>query len=236
MRAAAEATVLSVGLCLPAVLGWGGDTTRNVDYQRRFRQTDAGNNQTHKCHRQKQPSNGLAGAEHCPIILQRAHREREIRLLAGLRSRVNRFGSWVSASWCLFGVHFWRAPSRLFTCGPAWCGSSLGISPRLQRACPRPIWSRLDRVVCCYPDCETPLREAASKARETPAFTYPRDRWYVRAMIKLENVLRRLRGNPFRAFVHSPERMTEVLKTTGLVRVALRRTLVWALEVYRRES
>jgi hypothetical protein len=42
----------------------------------------------------------------------------------------------------------------------------------------------LDRVVCCYPDAETLLRAAAQRARKLVAFTYPRDRWYVRVFIK----------------------------------------------------
>ncbi len=39
----------------------------------------------------------------------------------------------------------------------------------------------LDRVVCCYPDAEALLRQAAGRARQLLAFTYPRDRWHVRA-------------------------------------------------------
>ena len=34
----------------------------------------------------------------------------------------------------------------------------------------------LDRVVCCYPDGEVLLKEAAGRARQLLAFTYPRDR------------------------------------------------------------
>jgi len=92
----------------------------------------------------------------------------------------------------------------------------------------------LDRVVCCYPAGETLLREAARKTRQLLAFTYPRDRWYVRMMIALENFWRRLTGNQFRAFVHSPQRMKGVLETAGLVRETQRKTLVWVLELYRR--
>jgi len=92
----------------------------------------------------------------------------------------------------------------------------------------------LDRVVCCYPDVEALLRGAAARARRIVAFTYPRDRWYVRAAVALENSWYRLRRNPFRAFVHSPQRMASVLESAGFVRAARHATLQWALDLYRR--
>jgi 2-polyprenyl-3-methyl-5-hydroxy-6-metoxy-1,4-benzoquinol methylase len=94
----------------------------------------------------------------------------------------------------------------------------------------------LDRVVCCYPDAETLLRGAAQRTRRLLAFTYPRNRWYVRAFIALENSWRRLRGKPFRAFLHPPERMHAVLETAGLVRAARQGTAVWMVDLYHRAS
>src|SRR5713226_9808875 len=94
----------------------------------------------------------------------------------------------------------------------------------------------LDRVVCCYPDAEALLRQAARRARQLLAFSYPRDRWYVRTLIVLENFWRRLTGKEFRAFVHGPERMRAVLETAGLVRATRRETFVWTFDLYRRED
>jgi 2-polyprenyl-3-methyl-5-hydroxy-6-metoxy-1,4-benzoquinol methylase len=94
----------------------------------------------------------------------------------------------------------------------------------------------LDRVVCCYPDAEALLRGAASRTRRLLAFSYPRDRWYMWILTVLENFWRRLRGSPFRTFVHSPERMEAVLEGAGLVRVAREGTLVWILDLYRRRE
>ena len=94
----------------------------------------------------------------------------------------------------------------------------------------------LDRVVCCYPHAEALLHAAAARTRQLLAFTYPRDRWYVRVMIGMQNFLRWLRGNMFRAFVHPPQRMCATLETAGLVRAARRETLVWACDLYHRED
>jgi magnesium-protoporphyrin O-methyltransferase len=94
----------------------------------------------------------------------------------------------------------------------------------------------LDRVVCCYPEAEDLLRGAAQRSRRLVAFTYPRDRWYVRAFIAFNNGWRRLRGNPFRSFLHSPERMRAVLEAAGLTHAARRGTAVWMFDLYRREK
>jgi len=92
----------------------------------------------------------------------------------------------------------------------------------------------LDRVVCCYPDAEALLQQAAERARQLLAFTYPQDRWYVRTLIVLENLWLRLTGKEFRAFVHATERMGAMLEAAGLVRATRRETLVWTLDLYRR--
>ena len=92
----------------------------------------------------------------------------------------------------------------------------------------------LDRVVCCYPDVDALLRAAAARARRLIAFTYPRDRWYVRAAIALENFWYRLRRNPFRAFIHSPQHMASLLESAGFVRAERRESLAWSLDLYRR--
>ena len=60
----------------------------------------------------------------------------------------------------------------------------------------------LDRVVCCYPDYEALLARAAGCTRRVLGFSYPRDRWYVRWMMALENLWRRITRNAFRSFVH----------------------------------
>ncbi len=65
----------------------------------------------------------------------------------------------------------------------------------------------LDRVVCCYPDPEALLGSAAARTRQVLAFTYPRDRWYVRTMFAFGNFWLRLTGKEFRAFVHAAECM-----------------------------
>jgi hypothetical protein len=83
---------------------------------------------------------------------------------------------------------------------------------------------------------ESLLRGAADRARRMVAFTYHPDRWYLHAAVALENSWYRLKQNPFRAFVHSPNRMAAVLESAGLVRAARQATPQWALDLYRRPA
>ena len=69
----------------------------------------------------------------------------------------------------------------------------------------------LHRVVCCYPDYERLLGAAAEKARRTLVFTYPPRNWASRAVFASLNLWMRVRGSDFRAFVHRPERMADVV-------------------------
>jgi magnesium-protoporphyrin O-methyltransferase len=92
----------------------------------------------------------------------------------------------------------------------------------------------LDRVVCCYPDVTTLLQHAAASARRVLALSFPRERWYVRMAVWLENRLRQLRRDPFRTFVHPPAAMAALLRDQGWYRQGQRNTLSWCVERWSR--
>lgn len=92
----------------------------------------------------------------------------------------------------------------------------------------------LDRVICCYPEFEPMLGAALQLAERILALSYPRDEWYVRAGIGLENSLRRLKGNSFRAFVHPAAEMRRLADSTGFRLVSRDGTLMWCVDVYMR--
>jgi SAM-dependent methyltransferase len=94
----------------------------------------------------------------------------------------------------------------------------------------------MHRVVCCYPDHASLLQAAATHARRVFALSYPRDRWYIRFWLALENVRRRLFGNPFRTFVHAPGAMDASITREGFVRMHRSRTFVWSIDIYARTN
>ena len=107
-------------------------------------------------------------------------------------------------------------------------GDFVDLAPRL----PLADVVTLDRVVCCYPAYEPLLTAALDRANHAVGLSYPRDRWYVRGVMALENGLRRLRGGAFRTFVHSPAGMIALLRTRGFRLVARRTTVAWSMDVY----
>jgi SAM-dependent methyltransferase len=111
-------------------------------------------------------------------------------------------------------------------------GDFLDVGPTL----PAADIVTLDRVVCCYPAFEPLLREALRHTREWFAFSYPRGRLYVRAALGMENLLRRVRRNPFRTFVHPPSAMIRMVEGAGLRLASRRTTLVWSADVWVRSS
>ena len=107
-------------------------------------------------------------------------------------------------------------------------GDIVDLAPRL----PLADVVTLDRVVCCYPAYEPLLTAALDHASHVVGLSYPRDRWYVRGVMALENGLRRLRGGAFRTFVHSPASMIALLEVRGFRRVGRRTTVAWSVDVY----
>ncbi|MCK6566449.1 MAG: methyltransferase domain-containing protein [Anaerolineales bacterium] len=92
----------------------------------------------------------------------------------------------------------------------------------------------LDRVVCCYPNFRELLKAASSKCRKAIALTYPRETWYVKAIISAMNLFQRLRRDPFRVFVHPVNEMESLLNGEGFQRTSTRRLFVWEMSLYRK--
>ena len=111
-------------------------------------------------------------------------------------------------------------------------GDFVALAPKLDDA----DIVALHRVVCCYPDYDALLTAAARRARDVVAFSFPRDRWYVRAVVGLVNLRLALAGGEFRVFVHSPAAMREVLEREGLDPVSESGTPAWRVEVWGRSA
>jgi 2-polyprenyl-3-methyl-5-hydroxy-6-metoxy-1,4-benzoquinol methylase len=92
----------------------------------------------------------------------------------------------------------------------------------------------LDRVICCYPDVERLVAASASKAKRLYGAVFPRERWAVKAMSALGNLMWRIRGNPFRSYIHSTTAIDAAVRRQGLTLRSAVDTLVWRVAVYAR--
>jgi magnesium-protoporphyrin O-methyltransferase len=94
----------------------------------------------------------------------------------------------------------------------------------------------LDRVVCCYPAMEELVRLSAERARRLYALVFPRDEWWIRALLAVPNLFLRATRNPFRVFVHPHDEVERVIQEQGLRRRFARTTPFWRVAVYERAS
>ncbi len=93
----------------------------------------------------------------------------------------------------------------------------------------------LDRVVCCYPNMRGLLKAAATKSRKAVALTYPREEWYIKAVMSVMNFFQKLRNDPFRVFVHPVAEMEALMNGEGLKRTSTRKLFVWEMALYQKQ-
>jgi 16S rRNA G966 N2-methylase RsmD len=94
----------------------------------------------------------------------------------------------------------------------------------------------LHRVVCCYPDYARLLSAAAGHAERLLVFSHPPRNPFTRVSIGFENLVRRLRSNDFRAFVHPPRAMVRVVEAEGLTLRYQHRGLSWTVVGFERAA
>jgi 2-polyprenyl-3-methyl-5-hydroxy-6-metoxy-1,4-benzoquinol methylase len=92
----------------------------------------------------------------------------------------------------------------------------------------------LDRVVCCYPNYRSLLKNASEHSRKAIAMTYPRETWYSRLGLGLINFVQKLRKDPFRVFIHPIHEMDALLNAQGLRRVSMKRLVFWEMALYQK--
>jgi magnesium-protoporphyrin O-methyltransferase len=110
----------------------------------------------------------------------------------------------------------------------------LGDAVELRDDVPAADVVTLDKVVCCYVDMESLLAVTASRARRLIGLSYPRDDWWVRAMVTVGNRLLQLKGSAFRSYVHRNEAIERALRRAGLTPRLQRRGTFWIVAVFER--
>ena len=90
----------------------------------------------------------------------------------------------------------------------------------------------LDKVICCYDDMESLVAKSVRKANKLYGVIYPRDTWWVKAGIGIENLIRRLKGNSFRVIVHPTRAVDRLIKENGLEKRFYRALTDWQIVVY----
>jgi magnesium-protoporphyrin O-methyltransferase len=92
----------------------------------------------------------------------------------------------------------------------------------------------LDRVVCCYPDMEALVNNAAARAKRFLGLVYPRDGWWRKLGIAMLNVYPKLRGDAFRSYIHPTTAVEGIIAANGLRKIVHHDGPFWQMVVFAR--
>jgi hypothetical protein len=92
----------------------------------------------------------------------------------------------------------------------------------------------LDRVICCYPEMERLVAASAAKAQRLYGAVFPRERWMVKTMSTVGNLVWRLRRNPFQSYIHPTSAIDAAVRRQGFTPRTVVDTLIWRVAVYAR--
>jgi magnesium-protoporphyrin O-methyltransferase len=94
----------------------------------------------------------------------------------------------------------------------------------------------LDRVICCYDDMESLVRESAARARRFYGLIFPRDDWWLQLVRVPFNAFFRLRGNPYRLFIHPTHGVDALARAAGLTLQHHSYAGMWQIMLYTRDD
>lgn len=94
----------------------------------------------------------------------------------------------------------------------------------------------LDRVICCYDDMQALVGLSSARAKNLFGAVYPRDTWWTKIGFTIINFGLRVKGNPFRIFIHSTEAVDGLVRNNGLEQRFYRKTAIWQVVVYARRT
>ena len=94
----------------------------------------------------------------------------------------------------------------------------------------------LDKVICCYPFVGELLKTSLSKSKKYYALVYPQDNFLSRIAVSFLNLTLKLKGNPFRTFIHSPKLVHNTIINAGFEKIVSNKTLLsWQIHLYRKK-
>src|SRR5260370_9731768 len=74
----------------------------------------------------------------------------------------------------------------------------------------------MNRVICCYPDMPKLAGAAADHTREVLVVSFPKERWWIRAVISLGDLALRVARQQFQVFLHPPDKIFASAQRHGL--------------------
>jgi hypothetical protein len=92
----------------------------------------------------------------------------------------------------------------------------------------------MNRVICCYPDMPRLAGAAAEHARSLLVMSFPKERWWTRAVVWMANVGMALTRREFRIFLHPMAQILAATEKHGLKPAIDRTGVFWQITAMRR--
>ncbi|MGH2837767.1 MAG: class I SAM-dependent methyltransferase, partial [Thermoleophilaceae bacterium] len=92
----------------------------------------------------------------------------------------------------------------------------------------------LDSVICCYPYLPELTSAVTGLRPRLVGFTYPRDVWWMRAFMRVYNVVHAVRRSPARYFSYRHEQLRSLMSADGYAEVHDGGIAVWRVVLYER--
>jgi SAM-dependent methyltransferase len=94
----------------------------------------------------------------------------------------------------------------------------------------------LDSVICCYPYLPALLQAAVLPGPRLVGLTYPRDVWWMRAYMRLYNLVHAVRRTGSRYFIYRHARVNRLMNELGFTNVHEGGSREWRVALYRRRT
>jgi magnesium-protoporphyrin O-methyltransferase len=94
----------------------------------------------------------------------------------------------------------------------------------------------MNRVICCYPDMPKLAGAAADHTREVLVVSFPKERWWTRAVISLGDLALHVARQQFQVFLHPPDKILATAERHGLKTVSTQASFFWEVASLRRTT
>lgn len=93
----------------------------------------------------------------------------------------------------------------------------------------------LDKVVCCYPDFYTILKNATEKCDDYLALSYPISNWISYVVNKVGRIYFLFKKSAFRSYIHSSKQIRQLIIDQGFEPVHASIKFPWHIQVYKKK-
>jgi magnesium-protoporphyrin O-methyltransferase len=101
---------------------------------------------------------------------------------------------------------------------------------------PRADIVTLDKVVCCYPDMQQLIALSTERAARFYGIVYPRDAWWLRIAMAVQNAFRRVQKSAFRVYIFPNAAIDAAVRHAGFALRTRSRGLIWIVSLYERST